>query len=658
VTATRIRSRVLRLALLTLAALPLTASAPRFISGEAVFPVAGDLPDGVLQPLPGAQGLAFPTSVTHAGDDRLFLTLRDGRIVIYSNGAVLPTPFLDVRSLVDTQGEGGLLSAAFHPRYAENGFFFVNYTDSASFDTIVARYEVSAGDPNRADPASARVLLRIDQPFSNHNGGQIQFGPDGFLYVGMGDGGAGGDPDCRAQRNDTLLGKMLRLDVDQNVGSAPFYGIPADNPFRGNDGVPDEVWARGFRNPWRFSFDRETGDLYIGDVGQSAREEIDLQPADSPGGENYGWKVMEGTLCFGTSACPASTPPCNSPALTLPILEYANAGADCSVIGGYVYRGSRLPQLRGVYLFGDLCSGRIWGANPQGGGWRVRRLAGAESALQDQSLIAFGEDRHGELYVATSSAIYRLDPRQATPPPGGGHDVGLFDPATVTFFIKTSLTSGPADLTFRFGRRGKGWIPVTGDWNGDGHDTIGYWDATTRSFRLRNSLSPGSADLRFFLTQVPKGWIPLVGDWNGDGRDGVGFYDPATSTFRVKNKLGPGGFGVIFRFGQPRSGAVPVVGDWNGDGRDTVGLFDPATGTFRLRNSLSDGNPDVVHVFPNERNETPLVGDWDGDGVDTPGFYRKGPAAFALTGRTGTAIDTVFQFGTPGSGWVPLVGRW
>lgn len=654
--------RLPRLALLTVAALSLAgsgASAPQFIADEAVFPVAGDLPGVVLQPQAGASGLAFPTSLTHAGgagDDRLFLTLRDGRVVIFANGAILAQPFLDIRNLVSTQGEGGLLSMAFHPRFAENGFFFVNYTDNASFDTIVARYEVSAGNPNQADTGSARVLLRIDQPFSNHNGGQIQFGPDGYLYVGMGDGGSGNDPGCRAQRNDTLLGKMLRIDVDQNVGSSPFYGIPADNPFRGNDGVLDEIWAKGFRNPWRYSFDRGTGDLYVGDVGQSAREEIDRQPAGSPGGENYGWKMMEGTLCASAASCPAGTPSCNSSALTLPILEYVNGGADCSVIGGYVYRGSRLPQLRGTYLFGDLCSGHIWGANPTAGAWQVRRLAGAETVLQGKSLIAFGEDRRGELYVISSSELYRIDGPAA--PAGDDDNVGLFDPVTVTFSIKTSHTSGPADLAFRFGLPDKGWIPIAGDWDGDGRDSIGYWDPRTKSFRLRNSLTPGSSDLRFFLRQVRGNWVPVVGDWNGDGRDGIGFFDPDTATFRLRNSLSKGALGKPFVVRPARSGLIPLAGDWNGDGRDSVGVFDTATNTFRLRNSLTTGRGDVVLDFPNDLDDRPLAGDWDGDGVATPGFYREGPSEFALTNRIGTAIETVFQFGPPGGGWVPLVGDW
>jgi glucose/arabinose dehydrogenase len=646
--ATRIRLAVFCLACLAFLGFATLAQAD-------VFTVVGDLSGVTLQPQPGASGLAFPTSVINANDDRLFLTIRDGRIVIYANGAVLPAPFLDIRSLVDTAGEGGLLSAAFHPRFAQNGFFFVNYTDKASFDTIIARYQVSAGNPNQADPASARVLLRIDQPFTNHNGGQIQFGPDGYLYIGMGDGGAANDPDCRAQRDDTLLGKMLRIDVDQNVNSAPFYGIPADNPFRGSGGLPDEVWASGFRNPWRFSFDRSTGDLYVGDVGQGQREEISRQPANSNGGENYGWKVMEGTLCFSTSSCPGSTPPCNSSALTMPILEYQNAGANCSVIGGYVYRGTGVPQLAGHYVFGDLCSGQIWAARQNGAGtWQVWTAAEV-----GQNLIAFGEDRRGELYVATSSTLYRFETTAGPEEPEGADGVGLFNPANMSFLIKTSLAPGPADISFTFGKRRKGWLPVAGDWNGDGKDTLGLWDPRGLSFHLKNSLSGGADDSRPFIRKVKATWLPLAGDWNGDGRDGIGFYDPATGTFRFKQDPTTGRLmGLTVRIVEWQRGMIPLAGDWDGDGRDSVGLFDPDTNTFRLLNGLASGSATVVYDFGDGATLLPLVGDWDGDGIDTPGFYNVGSGEFSLTGKTGTVTETVFQLGEPGRAAVPLAGAW
>lgn len=351
-----------------------------------------------LEPL--ASGLTSITGITHARDGRLFLTLQRGRILIWDGTQVLPTPFLDVSSLVTCCGERGLLSIAFHPLYSNNGVFFINYTDSNG-DTVVARYHVTA-DPNVADPLSATILLQVDQPEPNHNGGQLQFGFDGFLYVGMGDGGGTNDPTCNAQSDSTLLGKMLRVDVDQNVDTAPFYGIPPDNPFVATGGPP-EAWAKGLRNPWRFSFDRVTGDLLIGDVGQGRREEIDFQAANSPGGENYGWKVMEGTLCGdgGTSACPTGTPPCGDSAYTLPILEYTHDSGECSVTGGYVYRGAYIPDLYARYVYGDFCSGRIFAGTLQGSEWTAELLP-----ITAPNLTTFGEDVDGELYVGTENGAF------------------------------------------------------------------------------------------------------------------------------------------------------------------------------------------------------------------------------------------------------------
>jgi glucose/arabinose dehydrogenase len=362
----------------------------------------------VVNLVPVASGLGAITAITNAGDERLFVTVQTGRVRIVSGGAVLPTPFLDVSPLVSCCGERGLLSVAFHPDYAQNRFFFVNYTDTAG-DTVIARYQTSASDPDRADPGSAVTLLTIDQPFANHNGGQLQFGPDGYLYIGMGDGGSANDPMCNAQRGETLLGKMLRIDVDQNVSTPPFYGIPPDNPFAQPGGPLDEIWANGLRNPWRFSFDRATGDLWIGDVGQGDREEIDFQPRASTGGENYGWKMMEGTRCGGggTSGCPTGVPACNAAGLVQPRYEY-NHSEGCSVTGGYVYRGTLVPALAGRYVYGDYCSGRLWAD-----GERLGPVA--------QELSTFGEDAAGELYLGTQDGRVQrfFDPNapQETPTP-------------------------------------------------------------------------------------------------------------------------------------------------------------------------------------------------------------------------------------------------
>jgi hypothetical protein len=331
----------------------------------------------------------------------VFLTLQRGQIVVFDGGRLLSLPFLDIQSLVGCCGERGLLGLAFHPRYSENGFFFVDYTNTAG-DTVIARYRVSS-NPAVADPSSGVTLSTIPQPFANHNGGQLGFGPDGYLYIGMGDGGSANDPFCNGQRDESLLGKILRIDVDANAGSSPFYGIPPDNPFAAPGGARDEIWAKGLRNPWRFSFDRSTGDLFIGDVGQGAREEIDFQAAGTPGGRNYGWKVMEGTRCGdgGASGCAAGVPACNSPVYVLPILEYSHSGGDCSVTGGYVYRGRRFPRLVGTYLYGDYCTGKIWGATNAAGSWSERLFTTRAS-----NLTTFGEDSEGEVYLATESGLF------------------------------------------------------------------------------------------------------------------------------------------------------------------------------------------------------------------------------------------------------------
>jgi glucose/arabinose dehydrogenase len=405
-------SRFVRLLLVLGATGAVLASRPGHGAATAASSARKDAaaaPTVLLQPV--ADGLPDITSITHAGDGRLFVTLQRGQVVIWDGSQVLPTPFLDLSSLVICCGEQGLLSIAFHPNYAVNGFFFVDYTDLTG-RTIVARYRISDFDANQADAFSGVTLLTIDQPYANHNGGQLQFGPDGLLYIGMGDGGSGNDPQCHAQSSDSLLGKMLRIDVNQSVDRAPYYGIPAENPYVSTTG-PAEAWAFGLRNPWRFSFDRLTGDLFIGDVGQDAREEIDYQPLTSRGGQNYGWKVMEGTLCGagGTSGCTVQPPPCGDPLYTLPILEYSHDGGNCAVTGGYMYRGRAIPDLQGSYVYGDYCSGRIWAASLQAGTWSPALLP-----ISASSLTTFGEDVTGELYVGASGTLYEIVPPAALPP--------------------------------------------------------------------------------------------------------------------------------------------------------------------------------------------------------------------------------------------------
>lgn len=345
---------------------------------------------------PVAGGLNLPVHVGHAGDgsNRLFLVEQAGRILLLDNGSVLPAPFLDIRARVLSGGERGLLSVAFPPGYASKGYFYVNYTRVPDGSTVVARYLVTA-DPNVADNGSETALLTVAQPFSNHNGGQLAFGPDGYLYIGMGDGGSGGDPLNNAQSPGTLLGKLLRIDVES--GAVP-YGIPADNPFLGVPGYLGEIWALGLRNPWRFSFDRDTGDLYLADVGQSSAEEVDFRSAGSGGGDNYGWNVMEGDFCF-------SDPACSPAGFVLPVAVYDH-GQGCSVTGGHVYRGSSFPALQGLYFYGDFCSGRVWTLRKTGTSWENLLLS--DTAF---SISTFGEDEAGDLYLADygTGTLYRIE---------------------------------------------------------------------------------------------------------------------------------------------------------------------------------------------------------------------------------------------------------
>lgn len=358
-----------------------------------------------------ATGLDTPVDIVQTpidGDQRLFVVEKSGTIQIIENGLFRSQPFLNIESKVTEQNnEQGLLGLDFHPDYGDgNDTFFINFSDSAlGGDTAIERYSVSAGDPDIADSESGVRLLTINQDFGNHNGGQTRFGPDGYLYIGMGDGGSGYDPNCRAQDGGTLLGKMLRLDVDQNTETPPYYGIPASNPFAGPGEPLDEIFALGLRNPWRFSFDRETGDLWIADVGQGENEEINFVSAPLPAGLNFGWKVFEGTDCTNdTTNCPGGLT-CDEPdSYTFPIFEYDTRGAgNCAVIGGYVYRGTAIPTLVGKYVYGDYCSGRIWAYDPATG-------ANELIADADAVLLSFGELRNGEIVAAIGNDLYRLAP--------------------------------------------------------------------------------------------------------------------------------------------------------------------------------------------------------------------------------------------------------
>jgi glucose/arabinose dehydrogenase len=360
-------------------------------------PPEGEVPVGLEEV---AAGLSFPLYLTSPpGDPRLFIAEKGGAIRIVKDGALLPAPFLDLTGKVSTGGEQGLLGLAFDPGYATNGRFVVHYTDPSG-NTVVSAFHVAAENADQADPTSETVLLAVQQPFSNHNGGQILFGPDGMLYIGLGDGGSEGDPAGRGQSLDDLLGDILRVDVSSGTG----YTVPPDNPFVGRGDARPEIWSYGLRNPWRFSFDPATGDLYIGDVGQNEWEEVDVvSAAQGTGrGANFGWNVMEGTHCY-------ASPSCDPSAFTAPVLEYSHR-LGCSVSGGYVYRGAAIPALQGHYFYADYCQGWV----------RSFRLQDGQAVEQHQwptlapggAVPSFGQDSNGELYVMSAEGrVFRIVPR-------------------------------------------------------------------------------------------------------------------------------------------------------------------------------------------------------------------------------------------------------
>jgi glucose/arabinose dehydrogenase len=349
-----------------------------------------------------AGGLADPVDLQAAPGDRarLFVVEQGGRIRLIRGGTLLSTPFLDIAGRVRAGGEQGLLGLAFHPQYAANGRFYVNYTDRSG-DTHVAEFRVS-NNPDVADPDTERLVLFVEQPFANHNGGALAFGTDGLLYIALGDGGSGGDPFRNGQNPGSLLGKMLRIDVN---AAAP-YAVPPTNPLVATAGARGEIWALGLRNPWRFSVDRATGDLYIGDVGQGRREEVDVGLASRGGGENYGWNVAEGTLCFSPSSG------CSATGLTAPVTEYTTGSSgSCAVTGGFVYRGCRMPGYQGTYFYGDYCAAFVRSFRLQNGQATDARDWTSSLGRDVDLLSSFGVDADGEVYLVDHAGeVFRIVP--------------------------------------------------------------------------------------------------------------------------------------------------------------------------------------------------------------------------------------------------------
>lgn len=370
-------------------------------------------------------GFASPVDIENCGDSRLFVVEQDGLIrILNSNGTINPTPFLNITTLTNQSGEQGLLGLAFHPNYSTNGLFYINYTNTSG-NTVIARYSVDSGNPNLAN-TTGTILLTVTQPFSNHNGGTLKFGSDGYLYIGMGDGGSGGDPGNRAQNINELLGKMLRIDV--NSGTP--YGIPPTNPYVGIAGA-DEIWAIGLRNPWKFSFDRQTGDLWIADVGQNQYEEVNRATA-SESGLNYGWRCYEGNTAYNTAGCAAQS------TMKSPLFTTNHTNGFCSITGGYVYRGTQYPNFQGKYFFSDYCKAQIGSSDSLGN-------VSFSATFSGNNFVSFGEDANGELYVASiNGTIYKLIDSSLSVPENSLTSVKIYpNPTSSEVYIHNSDNANP-----------------------------------------------------------------------------------------------------------------------------------------------------------------------------------------------------------------------
>ena len=599
-------------------------------------------------------GLSLPVHITHAGDGsgRLFIVEQPGRIRIVKNGVLLPTPFLDISitgaNRVLSGGEQGLLSVAFPPQFNVKGYFYVYYTN-LNGDNVAARYFLTA-NPDVADPNSEVILQTFPHPtFANHNGGQLAFGPDGFLYIGIGDGGGGGDPNNNGQNSSTFLGKILRIGVESVANPrTDTYVIPPGNPFVGTPGALPEIWALGVRNPFRFSFDRLTGDLYIGDVGQNLFEEIDFQPAASPGGQNYGWNIMEGVHCFNTLDPNNPLPTCNQAGLTLPVVEYDHTQGDCAVIGGFVYRGNLHPQMRGIYFYGDECTGRIRGLKRNGAVWQ-------SGSLLDSPLVisSFGEDETGELYLTdyTVGDIYRITaPVTADFDGDGKTDIAFYRSSTGVWWITPSSGTGPQGQVgaYGVGWGGSGFKPVPGDYDGDGKTDIAIYDTTGGAWWI----IPSSGTPAFGVGWGGSAFRAVPGDYDGDRKTDVAIYDTTSGIWWIIPSSGIPAYGV----GWGGSGFRPVPADYDGDGKTDVAIYNTASGAWWIIPSSGlgpQGQAGSYGVGWGGSPFTPVPGDYDGDGKTDVAIYDTTSGAWWIIPSSGVAA---YGVGWGGSGFTPVPG--
>jgi glucose/arabinose dehydrogenase len=622
-----------------------------------------------LQPVVNT-GLSSPVYVTnaHDGSNRLFIVEQNGIIKVLQPGQTTPTVFLNISSrVIQNGGERGLLGLAFHPQYASNGRFFVYYTRVINGENAVAEYRVSSTNSNVADTTEI-MHISIAQPFGNHNGGMIEFGPDGYLYIAKGDGGDGNDPGNRAQNINILLGKLLRIDVNTPNGSVP-YSSPADNPFFGATAGSDEIYAYGLRNPWRFSFDRGTGDLVVADVGQGAWEEIDIVTK----GGNYGWRVFEGNHCTNLDATL-----CNTPSnYIFPIAEYGHTGGRCSITGGYVYRGSIGTFPTGAYIYGDLCTGEIF------------QLLGGNQTLQiDTSLTisSFGEDEAGEIYVigiggsvnrlvnTSATCTYSLSP--ATPAfraNGNTGSIVVTTPVNCTWTAQSNssfinITAGTSGtgvgaVTYTVspnpGALRTGTLTIAGqtitvtqgpkenvfDFEGDAKTDLAVWRPSASAQWLVVNSSTGNVDTTTLGT-TSDAIVP--GDYDGDWKTDTAIWRPSTGVWSIRNSSN--GSTTTVSWGV--NGDIPVPGDYDGDGKADIAIWRPSSGIWFIRNS-SNGSVSTVGWGVN--GDVPVPGDYDGDGKTDVANWRPSNGAWYIINSSNSSVSTA---GWGVNGDKPVVGNY
>lgn len=651
-------SKIMRSIRLSIAALSFCLTAAFFVNGQTL-PTLRILQDHIT-------GLSSPVLLTHADDGtrRKFIVQQGGTIRVLQPGSTTHTQFMNITSRVLSGGERGLLGLAFHPQFETNSYFFVNYTRQTDGATVIARF-TATNNNTVGDPNSERIVLTIAQPFSNHNGGGIAFGADGHLYIGMGDGGSGNDPGSRAQNINELLGKFLRITPDvSGVGTNPPYTNPPDNPYVGIAGA-DEIYAIGLRNPWRWSFDRGgTNQLWAADVGQGTWEEVSVITR----GGNFGWRAYEGFNCTGLNP-ELCTGGANPIIHSQPVLQYSSASPnpECSITGGYVYRGVQDARVKGEYLFGDFCSGKIWT-------W----FNSQQILLLDtsRSISSFGEDEDGELYVVhhggaidkilgnktsadfngdrqTDISVYRPSTGQwyvrnsqngnvtvtgfgtsgdvpATKDYDGDliADIAVFRPLNGTWYMLRSSDSTFAAVPFGF----NGDVPAAGDYDGDGKaDLTVFRPSTGDWYLLRSNL--GFTALNFGLN----GDIPTPGDYDGDGRYDIAVFRPSDGIWYRLNSSNPTGGTINFPFGV--NGDIPAQGDFDGDTVNDIAVFRPSTGQWYISRSLFGFQVTSWGV----NGDVPVVGDYDGDGRDDIAVFRPSTGIwYALRSSNSTMLAVHF----------------